>query len=195
MEGFSSILKLGNSLEAKLLGKILSLPRLEQVQAMTNGKAEVIYYHSGGRYFRKCLRTQLSNEYKELRVKQGWGDSLICLLSSSFYYWLWIAISDCYHVTKRDVEVIPIPKSMAEDKVLRGLAEKLLADLWRNAEKRNRHRADGGYVEEINFDVAKSKPIIDSIDCVLAKHYKLTEEELDFLTAYDAKFRSEGNDE
>jgi hypoxanthine phosphoribosyltransferase len=46
-------------------------------------KTETVYYHSGGRYFRKCLLKALSNEYKPLEVvswissstmtSTGWG--------------------------------------------------------------------------------------------------------------------------
>jgi hypothetical protein len=34
-----------------------------------------------------------------------------------------------------------------------------------------------------------SKPIIDEIDRVLAKHYGFTDEELDFIINYDIKYR------
>ncbi|MBQ6245925.1 MAG: hypothetical protein IJK04_03590 [Kiritimatiellae bacterium] len=34
-----------------------------------------------------------------------------------------------------------------------------------------------------------SKPIIDEIDELLAKHYGFTEEELDFIINYDIKYR------
>ncbi len=34
-----------------------------------------------------------------------------------------------------------------------------------------------------------SKPIIDEIDKVLAKHYGFTEEEHDFIINYDIKYR------
>ena len=40
-----------------------------------------------------------------------------------------------------------------------------------------------------SFYPAKSKPIIDEIDKVLAKHYGFTEEELDFIINYDIKYR------
>lgn len=39
------------------------------------------------------------------------------------------------------------------------------------------------------FKVGLSKPIIDEIDKVLAKHYGFTEEELDFIINYDIKYR------
>ena len=34
-----------------------------------------------------------------------------------------------------------------------------------------------------------SKPIIDEIDWVLARHYGFSEEELDFIINYDIKYR------
>lgn len=39
------------------------------------------------------------------------------------------------------------------------------------------------------FKIQKSKPIIDEIDRVLAKHYGFTEEKLDFIINYDIKYR------
>ena len=39
------------------------------------------------------------------------------------------------------------------------------------------------------FQPRLSKPIIDDIDRVLAKHYGFTDEELDFIINYDIKYR------
>ena len=40
-----------------------------------------------------------------------------------------------------------------------------------------------------HFYIKYSKPIIDEIDKVLAKHYGFTDEELDFIINYDIKYR------
>ena len=37
-----------------------------------------------------------------------------------------------------------------------------------------------------------TSPIIDRIDTILADHYGLTEEELDFIINYDIKYRMSG---
>ena len=39
------------------------------------------------------------------------------------------------------------------------------------------------------FDYAECKSIVDRIDQLLAIHYGLTEEELDFIINYDIKYR------
>jgi len=43
-----------------------------------------------------------------------------------------------------------------------------------------------------SFQPRASKPVIDEIDCVLARHYGFTEEELDFIVNYDIKYRMGG---
>jgi hypothetical protein len=189
----SSIPKIGSAEEEVLMKKLESFPTLLRYRTATNN-GEVVYYHSGGRYFRKCLREQLSNEYKELPLSKPFSDAAICLLSSSLYYWFWIAISDCYHVTRRDVDELPTPESLAQDSRLNKLAESLIRDLYENATMRVRNRADGSQQKELNFQVGKSKGIIDNIDCALSNHYGLTPEELDATINYDIKYRGDGID-
>jgi hypothetical protein len=59
---------------------------------------------------------------------------------------------------------------------------------------RVRNRADGSQQKELNFQVGKSKGIIDNIDCALSNHYGLTPEELDATINYDIKYRGDGID-
>ena len=47
----------------------------------------------------------------------------------------------------------------------------------------------GGISRYKSFIPKFSKPIIDEIDKLLAKHYGFTEEELDFIINYDIKYR------
>ena len=186
--GDSSFPKLGRKIERKILDSVLKQPRLTRLRAGPLN-SDRVFYHSGGRYFRKCIREQLSNEYKELCLQKGASDAIICLLSSSLYYWFWIGISDCYHVTKRDIDAMPVPESLLVDYSIKNLSVALLRDLWKHSEKRVRNRVDGSQREEVNFHVGESKIFIDSIDTVLAEHYGFTEEELDFIINYDIKYR------
>jgi hypothetical protein len=188
VERNSTVAKTGNALATNILKRLEIHDSLALFRASTPG-SDLVFYHSGGRYFRKCIREQLSNEYKELSVKQGLSDAVICLLSSSFYYWFWIVISDCYHVTHRDIDALPVPEALTSDLSVHRLAQDLLNDLWKHAEKRIRNRADGSQREEVNFRVGESKSILDKIDRVLAQYYGFTEEELDFIINYDIKYR------
>ena len=96
------------------------------------------------------------------------------------------------YVAKYDILNFPIgldviePEHLSE---LRSLAEKLNKDIKKNAEVIVRHYEVTGDVDCYQFNMRKSKPIIDEIDKVLAKHYGFTEEELDFIINYDIKYR------
>src|SRR5205807_1613920 len=76
--------KVGDRIHTQLLERLRIFPPLANYR--TNSDGDTVFYHSGGRYFRKCLPEQLSNEYKELRVVRGLGKPVIALLSSSLYY-------------------------------------------------------------------------------------------------------------
>jgi hypothetical protein len=186
-EPLAAISKIGSCAELIILKKLMSHEPLERLRI--NGADDPIYYHSGGRYFRKCIRRQLSNEYKELSLRSGAADPILCLLSSSLYYWFWIIFSDCYHVTRLDINTIPVPDSLVHDTRLNRLSDTLVDDLEKNAEVRMRRRADGRRQEEVNFHVGKSKSLIDQIDHIIAEHYGLSELELDFIINYDIKYR------
>jgi len=58
-----------------------------------------------------------------------------------------------------------------------------------NSYMQTRIQKQTGEVKIQSFRPRLSKPIIDEIDKVLAKHYGFTEEELDFIINYDIKYR------
>ncbi len=69
------------------------------------------------------------------------------------------------------------------------LGREYVSDLKRNAELTVRVYKGKKVVECLNFKVKETKVIIDKIDQVLAQHYGLTDEELDFIINYDIKYR------
>ncbi len=60
-----------------------------------------------------------------------------------------------------------------------------MADYNRNSAIKTRR--DGVQYQE--FYPGKSKPFINEIDRVLARHYGFTDEELDYILNYDIKYR------
>lgn len=68
------------------------------------------------------------------------------------------------------------------------LQERLMAALQESsAEKTIATKA--GRITYQKFYSKGVKPLIDEIDKVLAKHYKFTDEELDFIVNFDIKYR------
>lgn len=58
-----------------------------------------------------------------------------------------------------------------------------------NAEPRTIYYAGQGDITVAYFNFRPSKPIIDEIDCTLARYYDFTDEELDFIINYEIKYR------
>ena len=65
----------------------------------------------------------------------------------------------------------------------------LMISYKKNRERKETNYKTTGKVIYDEFYPKKSKPIIDEIDKVLAKHYGFTDEELDFIINYDIKYR------
>jgi hypothetical protein len=183
-------MKLGDSL-ASSIAKMVSTDKSFEQRALLSGLTldEFIYVHSGGRYFRKCAFSRISNEYKPLRLPVSWRNAVAAALSSSTFYVLWLVVSDCYHITKRDIDALRLPADLLSSEAFGDLGIELLNDLQKNSVVSKRKRKDGTVQDEVSFKVGKSKDIIDRIDSAMAVFYGLSAEQLDFIVNYDIKYR------
>ena len=109
--------------------------------------------------------------------------------STLFYFWF-TNQGNCRNIAGPDIENFPIGDLESPDlKDIETLFGKLMTDLQKHSRRRTYNYKASGLVEYDEFYPDKSKPIIDEIDRVLAKHYGLTDEELDFIINYDIKYR------
>ena len=69
------------------------------------------------------------------------------------------------------------------------LGARLMVDLKHKKNRKTCRYRNTGKVVYDEFFPRRSKAIIDQIDRVLAGHYGLTDEELDFVINYDIKYR------
>lgn len=115
---------------------------------------------------------------------------VVCaVLNSNLFYSYFIAHGDCFHLSDILVTGFPLSPPVVGDKSLVKLDEKLMVDLRRHAQRKTIATKDGNQISYAEFNVSESKPILDDIDRVLARHYEFTEEELDFIINYDIKYR------
>lgn len=121
------------------------------------------------------------------------ADRDLCLagLSTSLFYWYNIVHSDCRNLNKREVLSFPIPGAVPPhvQNQLTLMMEKLMASYRENSTLRTVTYAGQGNITVQYFNFRPSKPILDEIDRILARHYGLTDEELDFIINYDIKYR------
>ena len=98
-------------------------------------------------------------------------------------------MTDARHIYPSDIAIFPIRLPLPANLLER------LAELTRHLMKQlkdNSKRITYGRADVDQFKVAPSKPLIDKIDSILAEHYNLDADELDFVVNYDIKYRMGG---
>lgn len=114
---------------------------------------------------------------------------LFSILNSNLFYLYFIVFSDCFHLSEKIVSSFPINLNVLSDFVLEKAGNSLMEDLRRNCERKLIQTRNNDLIAYDEFFASRSKPIIDKIDRILAKHYGFTEEELDYIINYDIKYR------
>lgn len=111
-----------------------------------------------------------------------------CLVNSSLFYWFYSAFSDCEHINDALIRDFRIPV-LSDPAAWIALESRLAESQKRNARRKTIHTKQGHKIEYDEMDAPKSKSILDEVDTVLAGHYGLTKEELDYIINYDIKYR------
>lgn len=183
----SPLPKLGSAIETAILTRMLSHGRKLRDYCQPGGTQ--IFYHSGGRYWRKALLQQLSSHYKPLAVQPDVAAVVFGLLNSQLFYWYWITHSNCMDLVAREVLELPVFSLECVDQTaFADLQVRLLEAYRRHSSTRSRRGARISR-DEINIDVRQARPIIDAIDARLATAYGLDAAQLDFICNYDIKYR------
>jgi hypothetical protein len=111
------------------------------------------------------------------------------ILNSTLFYIYFITHGDCFHLSDTLVAGFPIKPELIERASLNVLNRRLMSDLRENAALKTIRTKDGDTIAYAEFRASRSKGIIDEIDRILAVDYRFTEEELDFVQNFDAKYR------
>jgi|JI10StandDraft_1071094.scaffolds.fasta_scaffold00915_4 hypothetical protein len=198
--------KISDSIHIDILQKIYKQKPL--IVNLTK-KGKVIYCHRIASYFIKATDfipyfwneksgEKKSDDYKEYFVSSDeFMRSIIALLNSNIFYINWHTLHDGYHCGKLNIEEYPfeMPKkdSYIQNELIK-LGTKISDSYKKNLFRRETVYKNTGKVIYDEIYPKKSKPIIDEIDRVLAKHYGFTEEELDYIINYDIKYRMGAED-
>ena len=190
-----SLPKLKSVLEKDIINKTRKFPVLA-TRLVKDGKRIVYYTRKLGSFVQVLdfipeirdgnNKRRNPSELKELMLNERSDANAVLLgLNSSLFHWFLKVYSDCRNLNKREVEAFPISyDSLSSDNKVAMLASRFMRILRTTSEMREM----GGLTIQCIIP-RKSKPIIDEIDELLAKHYGFTEEELDFIINYDIKYR------
>lgn len=179
--------KIDNPIAASVYDKINQKTKDLSRCFLSHGSGELYFKDYGETYwiFPYDFNPMLTpvKSFKVKNVDTAYLDRIFMALNSSTFYIYYTEISDCWHFGMWHISEFPISIS---DLQKSNLSEELSNSYKQNRIIRYDKRAGGDIYE---YKVKKSKPIIDEIDKVLAKHYGFTDEELDFIINYDIKYR------
>ncbi|MCI0619033.1 SAM-dependent methyltransferase, partial [bacterium] len=195
----ASLEKLGSPLEVSAFQKIIRVNKRVGVLIAEATKWRIYYTRKFGYFlafldFIPEIQDLKSGELKEpSELKDICTNSevsmyaILAALSSSTFFWFWNVLSDCRNLNKRDLLAFPFELDR-ENEPTNGKLSEFGKNYIRELRRNSKIMLKSGLRIQ-TFDYSLSKPIIDEIDQVLAKHYGFTEEELDFIINYDIKYR------
>lgn len=191
--------KIGILEERNLIMRVLKLKPLGNSVSSRSTNYKLYYRRTGGLYWKVCTdfrpivylngnKTFSSKEESLDFVSRDVLFSTIALLWSDIYWWWYQINSDVRNNNPSDLKSLPVLESFFHDKKIIELTESLMSDLKSNSIWDER-KFKNNVSKFQKFFPKYSKPIIDEIDKLLAKHYGFTAEELDFIINYDIKYR------
>lgn len=185
------ILRLSHNIEKNILAKYAKQNVISNLFSVSFHNYKIHYRSAGLRYWIIFLNNGFGTESASNKCKYVKGEKeakhIMAALNSNLYWWYYATNYDMFNQTENNVSDFRF--SFGNNIELEKLAEDLEHDMNKNRNVSIITKKDGNINESFAYQKKLSKPIIDEIDKVLAKHYGFTEEELDFIINYDIKYR------
>lgn len=175
--------KIGNNIEESIFEKVYtnSDENLYQNQAKV-GKE--IYLNMRACFWIKAFSFNPgSNEYKKFIFKEERNDFILCLLNSSLFWIYWTIMSDCWHITTKELKSFYVPTIIEGQGKFEKLSKELEKKLEDTKEFVNTKQTQYEYKHKL------CKDVIDKIDNELAKIYNFSDEELKYIKSFAKKYR------
>lgn len=175
--------KIGNEIEENIYRKIYTDKENNIYDRQDKDGAE-IYLNMRATFWIKAFSFNPgSNEYKTFRYNKEMYYFILCLLNSSLFWLYWTIISDCWHITTKELKHFTLPKEVVANKIYTELYKKLESKLEKTKKYIGSKQTNYEYKHKL------CKDIIDKIDDCIGKEYNLNEEEIEYCKNFALKYR------
>lgn len=180
--------KIGNKTEASIYAKCLagSVDRTlfnSTVHSLSAG-CNSVYLNMRNCFWIKAFSYNPgSNEYKRFSYSDDYIDFVRCLLNSSLFFFFWTTVSDCWHITTKELEMFRLPATLPQSNVFSSLFKKLESELDRTKVYVGTKQTVYEYKHKL------CKNLIDKIDDAIAPYYNLSKDEIEYIKSYILKYR------
>lgn len=176
--------KVGNKIDNSIYSKFLKMKGDDILHFTSSGLTKGIQINTRGCFWMKAFtRDMKSNSYSTYAVPSPLYSFAYCLVNSSLFFLLWIIISDGWHITNKELSFIKFPKVIGEESTWSNLASRLEEKLEKTKVFVGTKQVDYEYKHK------SCKDIIDEIDNELAKIYKLSQTQLEYIKSFGLKYR------
>lgn len=175
--------KIGNSVELSIYKKISSSYK-ENLITLQKENGKSLYLNMRACFWIKAFSfRQKSKEYKEFKYDEKMKDFVLCILNSSLFWIYWTMISDCWHLTSKELRCFSVPKNIKDAQIYQKMALNLEKKLEKTKVFIKTAQTDFEYKHKL------CKREIDEIDKELAKIYHLSQNELKYIQNYALRYR------
>jgi len=177
--------KIGNVYEASIFEKICNVKGESLLSLLnTQNKQSSVYVNMRACFWMKAFSFNPgSKEYKEFGCPSEMRPYLLAILNSNLFFLYWTIVSDCWHITNKELSEFFVPT----DGVCLDIFRILTSKLERKLERTKKYI--GSVQTQYEYKHRECKPEIDAIDDALQDMYGLTDEEVAFLKEYKLKYR------
>lgn len=178
--------KIGNPTDYDIYKKITDLSRMEKVYDLSREGEEKVYLNRRETFWMKAYRQKINDpDYKIFSFENALGaDYCYCLINSSLFWWYWICVSDCWHVSK-DLNGFMTP-GIPQDEIISKLAHNLMYKLEETKVYVGTKQTSYEYKHKLCLQE------IHAIDDYINKLYGLTENEGEYIKNYALRYRTSG---
>lgn len=179
--------KLGNSFDTKIYKKIQDMGNHQNLINLQTGGESSVYLNMRATFWIKAFRgVHNGSEYKQFRFEnESNANYFFCLVNSSLFWWYWICVSDCWHITNKELRGFNIP-TLVDFGAIERLATKLEKKLEETKLYVGTKQTDYEYKHKLCVDE------VHEIDDYVNHLYGLTEAENMYIKNFAYRYRISG---
>lgn len=182
--------KLGSIYDARIYKKILNHNNslLDYLTKETKGNSlfSVSLNMRTTFWVKAFLKPHLGGEYKQFNFfdKQS-SEFGMCLLNSSLFWWFWVVVSDCWHITQKELKNFYIPD-------LAQIDMETFSELAQNLEVRLANTKKYVGTKQVDYEYKHKLCLneIHQIDDAIGRLYGLELDEVTYIKNFALKYRT-----
>ncbi|MDD2493932.1 MAG: N-6 DNA methylase [Epulopiscium sp.] len=181
--------KLGTIADINVYEKVIGNPEKLLDLLEENGDGAVYLNMRAAFWIKAFINKHNGGEYRQYNCRnRDIANYVMCLLNSSLFWWYWIAVSDCWHITRKELIGFTVPENNNFNKTNR-LAKQLEDKLEETKKFVGTKQTDYEYKHKECVDE------IHEIDDYINSLYGLTDDESLYIKNFAFRYRIGGGAE